>query len=185
MFLQIDSSWTLFLDRDGVINHKLDNDYVKSPEELRILPDVPAALRVLTPLFRHTFVVTNQQGIGKGLMSENDLEAIHRSLYQRLGRAASRGIDRIYYCPNRRADQAPCRKPDIGMAEQACHDFPDTDLKRALMVGDSISDMQFGRNAGMTTVLVSQDNALLRQHIDLIDFAVSDLFALASLLRIK
>lgn len=184
MFLQIDSSWTLFLDRDGVINHKVDNDYVKTPAELRILPDVPAALRVLTPLFRHTLVVTNQQGIGKGLMTEADLEEVHRALYEQLGQAG-KGIDRIYHCPNLEADQAPCRKPNTGMAEQARHDFPGIDFSRSLMVGDSVSDMQFGRNAGMKTVMVTTHTALIRQHIDLIDFAVSDLFALASLLRAK
>lgn len=184
MLLGIDRSWTLFLDRDGVLNKRLVGDYVTTPAQLQLLPDVPEALLVLAPLFGRVVIVTNQQGVGKGLMNLQDLEKVHQKLSQELGRAA-KAIDGIYYCPNLEAEQAPCRKPDIGMAEEARKDFPEIDFSRSLMVGDSPSDMEFGRRAGMTTVFVSTDNKLMREHIDLIDFTVSDLFALAAILRTK
>ncbi len=75
--LNIDDSWTLFLDRDGVINERIIDDYIKKVKEFRFLPGVLDAMPVFAGLFGKIFVVTNQQGIGKGLMHESDLVAIH------------------------------------------------------------------------------------------------------------
>ena len=69
---------TLLLDRDGVINRLRPNDYVKCWEEFEFLPGVFEALKKWTPIVKHIFVVTNQRGVGKGVMSENDLLEIHR-----------------------------------------------------------------------------------------------------------
>jgi D-glycero-D-manno-heptose 1,7-bisphosphate phosphatase len=73
----IDASWTLFLDRDGVVNKRLMNDYVKSVGEFELLPDVDEAIRLAGSVFGTIVVVTNQQGIGKGLMTERNLSDIH------------------------------------------------------------------------------------------------------------
>ena len=117
----------LFLDRDGVLNVLRHNDYVKTPGELEILPGVVEAMRLCREHFGRIFIVTNQQGIGKGLMTEADLEAIHRKLVETIG-----PVDRIYHCPALERDHSFRRKPNIGMALQARHDFPDIRLKESV-----------------------------------------------------
>jgi histidinol-phosphate phosphatase family protein len=146
--------WTLFLDRDGVLNRKLENDYVKTPEALEILEGVGETLAALRPYFRRMIVVTNQQGIGKGLMSEADLHAVHQKLTQYLQSWDVR-LDAFYFAPALAAQNSPLRKPQIGMAVQAKKDFPDIDFQKSLMIGDSLSDMQFGKNIGSKTIFIS------------------------------
>ena len=75
--LSIDKTWSLFLDRDGVINKQIPNDYVKKWAEFEFLPGVLDALPVFNDLFGKIFIVTNQQGIGKGIMTELDLTKLH------------------------------------------------------------------------------------------------------------
>ena len=75
---KIDKSWTLFLDRDGVINKKLENDYVKTIDEFEFLPQVLEAIKQFSSHFQKIVIVTNQQGISKKLMTENDLEKVHQ-----------------------------------------------------------------------------------------------------------
>lgn len=150
---RIDRSWSLFLDRDGVINRHVPNDYVKSIEEFEILPDVPQAIARLTGRFGRLFVATNQQGVGKGLYTLDDLDLIHAHMLEMIAAQGGR-IDRIYVAPQLAAEKSPWRKPGIGMALQAKRDFPEIDLTQSIMVGDSLSDMQFGRNAGMLTVWI-------------------------------
>jgi D-glycero-D-manno-heptose 1,7-bisphosphate phosphatase len=147
----------LFLDRDGVINRRIPDAYVTEPSEFEFLPNVIEALQILSKKFNRIFIVTNQQGIGKGLMSEGDLDDIHASMLDTFEENEIR-IDKIYVCPALKEDNDPCRKPNIGMALQAQEDFPDIDLENSVMVGDTTSDMRFGKNAGMKTVLTVPDN---------------------------
>lgn len=154
----------LFLDRDGVLNVLRHNDYVKTPDELEILPGVPEALALLRNLFDRIIIVTNQQGIGKGLMTEKDLEEVHRKLTDAIG-----GIDRIYHCSKLEREHSFMRKPNIGMALQARRDFPGLRLKDSVMVGDSMTDMLFGRRAGMTTVLVGNNSTCATEKPHLVD----------------
>ncbi|HMO40563.1 MAG TPA: HAD family hydrolase [Saprospiraceae bacterium] len=149
-----DKTWTLFLDRDGVINRRLPDAYVRRWSEFIFEPDVPEAIAILSKFFGRIVVVTNQQGIGKGLMSEADLLYIHRQMVAAIERAGGR-IDRVYHCPHLRSDACACRKPQTGMAQQAQADFPDINWTRSVMVGDMPSDIEFGRNAGMQTVFIS------------------------------
>ncbi|MEX2596825.1 MAG: HAD family hydrolase [Salibacteraceae bacterium] len=151
---EIDESWTLFLDRDGVINHKLENDYVKHIDEFRFLPGVLAALELLAINFKRIVVVTNQQGIGKGLMTEQDLLKIHQYMLKEVLDNGGR-IDGVYYCPGLAADNPPCRKPNTGMAFDARREFSEIEFDRSLMIGDSISDMQFGERLGMKCVRIA------------------------------
>lgn len=153
MHLAIDNSWSLFLDRDGVINQLLPGDYVKSPGELKILPGALEAITQLGQRFGRIVVVTNQQGIGKGLMTHDDLASIHNYLLSEL-KALGGHIDRIYYAHQLAAEKSIMRKPSIGMAQKAQKDFPEIDFSKSLMVGDSAGDMQFGRDAGMHCMLV-------------------------------
>lgn len=143
--------WTLFLDRDGVLNRRLVGDYVQRPADFEWLPGVLRALQVLRKRFARMVIVTNQQGIGKGLMSEGDLSRVHDRL-QTDAAAFGVGFDGIYHCPALAIDRDPCRKPGPGMALQARRDYPEIDFARSVMVGDSPSDVGFGESLGMYTV---------------------------------
>ena len=155
----------LFLDRDGVLNVLRHNDYVKCPDELVVLPGVPEAIRLLRSHFGCIFIVTNQQGIGKGLMTEADLTAVHEKMLAEIG-----PIDRIYYCPELERLHSFRRKPNIGMALEARRDYPEVRLKESMMVGDSMTDMLFGRRAGMTTVLVGDNSDVWQKQPHLVDY---------------
>lgn len=153
--LNIDKSWTLFLDRDGVINKKLDNDYVKHWMEFEFNEGSLVALRKLNHVFGKLVVVTNQQGIGKRLYRVEDLEIIHKNMQYEIAYHGGR-IDKVYFSPYLQEENHPSRKPGIGMALEAKKDFPDINFEKSVMVGDSMSDMQFGRTCGMITVFISE-----------------------------
>lgn len=150
---KIDKSWTLFLDRDGVINHDKDNDYIYNWGEFLFYDDNLAALATVSNHFNRIIIVTNQKGVGRGLMSVEDLADIHDNMVAAIQKAGGH-IDKIYYCPDL-ADDSPNRKPNAGMAFQAKQDFPEIDFSKSIIVGNRISDMGFGRNAGMHTVFVA------------------------------
>lgn len=168
--LNIDKSWSLFLDRDGVINKKLDNDYVKHWIEFEFLEGTFIALKKFNDLFGKIIVVTNQQGIGKGLYRTEDLELIHKNMLYELAYFGGR-IDKVYFSPYLASENHPTRKPGTGMALQAQKDFPEIDFKKSLMVGDSMSDMEFGRALGMKTVYISE----IKKQDPKIDFCFSSL----------
>lgn len=154
--LHIDNTWTLFLDRDGVINTKLENDYVKHTTEFEFIDGALNALRILNPIFGTIVIVTNQQCIGKKIIFTEDLELIHKNMLYEITYLKGR-IDKVYHSPYLAAENHPTRKPGIGMALEAKKDFPDIDFAKSIVVGDSMSDMEFGRNAGMKTVYISQE----------------------------
>ncbi len=154
----VDNSWTLFLDRDGVINKRLMGDYVKRLDEFEFNEGALEAIANFAQRFGKIVVVTNQQGIGKGLMTHEDLSVVHEHMMAQIEQAGGR-IDRIYYCPELAQDNPKCRKPEIGMALSAQEDFPQIDLNKSIVVGDSVSDMEFGKNAGMKRVFVTCDDA--------------------------
>lgn len=158
VFSQVDKEWTLFLDRDGVINKKRDNDYVKKTAELELLPGAIKTIANLSNLFGRVIIVTNQQGIGKRLMTEKDLHEIHEVISEDVIAAGGK-IHAIYYAPQLASEGSDYRKPGIGMALQAKEDFPEIDFTKSIMVGDSKSDMEFGRAANLINVFVSdQEN---------------------------
>jgi histidinol-phosphate phosphatase family protein len=152
--LNIDSSWTLFLDRDGVINKKLENDYVKHWLEFEFIEGTLDALKYISTVFGKIVVVTNQQGIGKGLYRTEDLELIHNNMIYEIKYHGGR-IDNVYFSPYLNADNHPSRKPGIGMALKAQEDYPEIVFAKSFIIGDSMSDMQFGKNAGMKTIFIS------------------------------
>tara|TARA_Y100000385_G_C13009175_1_gene600845 strand:- start:235 stop:762 length:528 start_codon:yes stop_codon:yes gene_type:complete len=154
---KIDNSWTLFLDRDGVINRKLENDYVKSVKEFEFLPQALNAIKVFSSLFHKIVVVTNQQGISKKLMTENDLQTVHTHLLKEVQKKGGK-IDAIYYAPQLAQENSIMRKPNIGMALQAIEEFPSIDFKKSIMVGDSISDMEFAQKANMFGVMIGKSD---------------------------
>ncbi|MBC7848741.1 MAG: HAD-IIIA family hydrolase [Chitinophagaceae bacterium] len=148
----INKEWTLFLDRDGVINHEKYMDYVYHYDEFIFYDDVPEALKILAEEFGIIIITTNQRGIGKGLMTESALQDIHSKMVGDITAAGGR-IDKIYYCTATNNDH-PNRKPNPGMIHQAQADFPAINLRKSLIVGNNMSDMEFGRNGGIHTVFV-------------------------------
>ena len=97
-------------------------------------------------------ITTNQRCIGKGLLTEAGLAEIHRYMLAEIVQHHGR-IDKIYHCPDINND-SPCRKPQAGMAMQAQADFPEIDFKRSVMVGNTMGDMKFGKQLGMSTVFI-------------------------------
>jgi len=150
---KIDPRWTLFLDRDGVINEEKEQSYVFHYGEFAFYEGSLEALRLLADIFPRIVVVTNQRGVGKGLMTGEDLADIHGKMAAEVAAAGGR-IDAIYYCDSL-SDDHPHRKPNPGMALAAQQALPEIDFSRSIMVGNNISDMEFGRNAGMHTVFLS------------------------------
>lgn len=145
---------TLFLDRDGVINRQRPHDYVKSVDEFIFLYGVLEALRLLEPLFTHIVIVTNQRGVGKGVMSQTDLDNVHAYMLEEVAKQGGR-IDKIYVCTDT-SNSSINRKPNTGMATQAKQDYPDIDFSRSMMAGDSFSDMEFARRAGIPRFLIGE-----------------------------
>ncbi len=155
----INQNWTLFLDRDGVINKKIEGDYVRNWQQFRFLPKAIDALKILSEIFDRIIIVTNQRGIGRGLMTEQDLENIHKQMLRQLKKNGIE-ITKIYYCPHdHEKETCNCRKPKTGMALKAKKDFPEIDFEKSIMVGDSQSDIEFAQNAGMKGVLINSCNS--------------------------
>jgi D-glycero-D-manno-heptose 1,7-bisphosphate phosphatase len=177
----IDESWTLFLDRDGVINYENPGNYVRNWEEFRFYPDTPENIAFFNSRFQRVFLATNQRGISRGLMTLNDLEDIHRQMQESIEQKGGH-IDRIYYCVDMES-VSPCRKPNPGMALQAASDFPEISLSKSLMVGNNISDMGFGRNAGMATVFLTTTNPEMAFPHEWIDLHFQDLNEFVQALR--
>lgn len=143
----------LFLDRDGVVNVRVPGDYVRTPEMFEPTEGLGEALRLLAQHFGRIIVVTNQAGIGKGLMTEADLVVVHQKMFD-IAAAAGGRIDRVYHCPHAKDAGCRCRKPSTGMAWLALADFPEIDFTNAWLVGDSASDMQFAQALRMRSVLI-------------------------------
>ena len=169
----IDKSWTLFLDRDGVINHEKKLDYILHKDEFIFYDGVKDAMKVFNGIFGNIIIVTNQRGIGKKMMTDEDLHEIHHHMVNEVNLSGGR-IDRIYYCSSMDNDCYE-RKPGPGMAYQAQKDFPNIHLNKSIIIGNNLSDMEFGRNAGMITIFVATTNpAILLPH-PLIDYRFKDL----------
>jgi D-glycero-D-manno-heptose 1,7-bisphosphate phosphatase len=149
---KIDRDWTLFLDRDGVINHEKHLDYIHTWGEFVFYDGVKDAMKIFAKKFNHIFVVTNQKGVGKGLTKLDDLNIIHKNMQAAIAAAGGR-IDKVYFCSDLE-ETSPCRKPNAGMAFQAKQDFPAIDFSISVMVGNTLSDMGFGRNIGATTIFL-------------------------------
>jgi len=177
----ISPDWTLFLDRDGVINHEKDADYIRNWSEFRFYDGVTEALKIFGTLFKHIVVVTNQKGVGKGWMLEEDLADIHLQMSNRIVAEGGR-LDKVYYCTDLN-DDSPNRKPNPGMGLQAARDFPGINFEKAMMVGNTMSDMEFGKNLGLFTVYLPTTRGLPEMPNTLIDAVYPDLLTLAKALQ--
>jgi D-glycero-D-manno-heptose 1,7-bisphosphate phosphatase len=142
---EIDASWTLFIDRDGVVNDEKHLDYIHTWDEFKFYEGAREAFEIFNRIFGVIVMVTNQRGVAKGLTKLEDLHLIHKNMLHEIEAAGGR-IDQIYFCAEMESTN---RKPNPGMGLQALNDFPQIDLSKSIMIGNTMSDMQFGRNLGV------------------------------------
>lgn len=168
----------MFLDRDGVINRRIPGGYVTRWGQFEFLDGVFEALALLGQRFNRIIIVSNQQGVGKGLMSMESLLSLDQKMKKAISRKGGR-IDASYYSPWLASEENPERKPGIGLGLKARTDFPEISFKESIMAGDTQTDMQFGRNLGMTTVLIAGEHT---EPVDagLIDYQFSSLLHFAN-----
>jgi histidinol-phosphate phosphatase family protein len=151
----LSSAKAIFLDRDGILNRER-KDYVKSPEELEMLPGIEEPLRSIREKGFQIIVVTNQSAVGRGLTTSELLENIHAKMRTEL---ESRGcvLDAIYYCPHTPEAKCSCRKPQPGLIEAAARERG-IDLSKSWFVGDKESDMEAAKRAGCRGIKVPTNN---------------------------
>ena len=151
----------IFLDRDGVINKKAPKaEYVRTWDEFEFLPGSIDAMKLLSQNGYKIFIITNQAGIARGAMTEDDLKAIHSNLERELEKENVK-IEGIYYCPHGWDDGCECRKPKPGMFFRAAREH-DLDLSKSVFIGDDERDLQTGNAAGCRTLLVDSESSLLK-----------------------
>lgn len=149
-----------FLDRDGVINKQMPpHDYVKNWNEFEFLPGSKTALKKLWDKGYQLFVITNQRGIARGLMSESDLNDIHSNMSRELEEYGVK-LTGIYYCPHDYNDHCDCRKPKPGLFFRAAREHK-LNLNKCVFIGDSVSDFEAGEAAVIRTILVTPEKELL------------------------
>ncbi|HMN61126.1 MAG TPA: HAD family hydrolase [Anaerolinea sp.] len=136
----------IFFDRDGVIIENRD-DYVRSWEDVALIPGALEALAIASSGRWKLVVISNQAGIGKGLISPSTADEINRRLVEIIQQHGGR-IDGVYICPHTNQDHCECRKPRPGLILRAAHDL-NINLSASLLIGDALSDIQAGQNAGL------------------------------------
>ena len=149
----IDHEWTLFLDRDGVINYEKKDDYIRHWKEFKFYEGAKDAINIFSKRFGRIIVVSNQRGIGKELMTEDDLTVIHQNMRREIEAAGGR-IDCIYYCTALEPKNF-YRKPNPGMAIEAKKDFAEIDFNKTIIAGNKPSDMLFGKYTGMYAAFIA------------------------------
>ena len=176
---------TVFLDRDGVINENLDDGYVSKWDECRFIPRSKEAIAVLTEAGWDVIVISNQAGVGKGIMTAQAVEQINTRMMEEVSRHGGK-IKAVYYCPHRPDENCGCRKPKSGLLLQAAQEW-EIALSASYLVGDKISDIQAGAQVGCTTILVKtgwgrKHLAESDQWLVKPDYVMSDLFQAVELI---
>jgi histidinol-phosphate phosphatase family protein len=180
----ITKGWTLFLDRDGVINERIPDDYVKEPDEFKFVQGVLEAISIFTLLFTPIIVITNQQGIGRGLMTHQQLDLVHAKMLREVAESGGR-IDAVFTSPDLKNTRSFTRKPAIGLGLKARKQFPAIHFKKSIMVGDSYSDILFGHRLGMYTVLIGTDKDTAYKCAGILDYSFPDLISFARFVETK
>ena len=164
----------IFIDRDGVINKEVDN--LRRIEDFEILPGVTEAIKKINKSDYLAVVITNQPAIAKGFSTLSELGDIHKLLQTRLGEGRA-FVNDIYFCPHHPdmgfegevrelKIKCNCRKPEIGMIEQAAEDL-NIDLKNSYFIGDTTTDLMTAKNAGLKSILVKTGYAGLDKKFDI------------------
>lgn len=178
----ITPSWTLFIDRDGVVNDEKHLDYIHTWDEFKFYDGVKDAFKIFNKKFGIIVMITNQRGVAKGLTKLEDLHLIHKNMVREIEDAGGR-IDKIYFCPDM---ESPNRKPNPGMGLQAMKDFSQIDLSKSIMIGNTLSDMKFGRNLGIAiNIFLTTTRKEVDVNDPLIDLVFDDLISVAKELTPK
>jgi len=141
----------VILDRDGVINQDSEH-YIKSPEEWQPIPGSLEAIAALKHAGHQVYVASNQSGVGRGLFSLLTLQAIHDKMQQKL-QSYQASVDGIYFCPHSPEDGCDCRKPKPGLLQQMARERA-LDLTAAVMIGDSLRDIEAAKALAVPAILV-------------------------------
>jgi histidinol-phosphate phosphatase family protein len=169
----------LFLDRDGTLNY--DPGYLSNPADMALFSDVGPALAAARDLGYSFFVFTNQSGVGRGLITETALDAVHFRMEEIL---AKHGVVITGYliCKHHPDDGCDCRKPSAKLIKEAAAKYS-IDLKKSFMIGDRSTDVEAGKNAGIKTVFIQRDLAVFQKTRPAADFLVRSLLDLSSILK--
>ena len=146
----IDRIAIVFLDRDGTLNH--DEGYLADPQQLVLFPGAADAVAALNAAGVKAVLITNQSGVGRGVIAPAALDRIHARLRALLAERGAR-LDGIYACLHRPEDGCACRKPETALALRAAHDLG-VDAARSVMIGDKAADIEMGRRLGGLSILV-------------------------------
>ncbi|MDA8886617.1 HAD-IIIA family hydrolase [Bacteroidia bacterium] len=171
------ADYTLFLDRDGVINRPIVDDYARVPEDFVFCDGAIEAITQLKRLFKRIVIVTNQQGVGREIMSSKDLENVHLKMYNGLKNKGVEYFDLVLYAPYIKTENHKWRKPQNGMLMKTKSSFPDIDWSKSIMVGDSHGDMQLADTLDILKVKIENPQFIFENQVfqfpSLIDFVAS------------
>lgn len=154
----------IFIDRDGTINE--DYGYTYLIEKFRFLPRAIEGLKILSTVGYKMIIITNQSGIGRGYYTAEQYHTLTDYILKELAKYHIR-IDRVYYCPHHPDEKCTCRKPEIGMLQQAQQDF-NLNLKECIMIGDRDPDIEAGKRAGCTTIMVRNEKSVTTLTADVV-----------------
>lgn len=143
----------MVLDRDGTIN--IDRHYISDPAQLEFLPNAARGLQRLQALGCRLVIITNQSGVGRGYFLLEDLERVHRRLREMIA-GLGVTIEGIYFCPHRPDEGCACRKPGTELMERAARELG-FDPAESVVIGDKVSDVEFGKAVGARTLLISPE----------------------------
>lgn len=149
----------VFLDRDGVINKKIEGGYVKSWDEFVFLPEVGSAIKLLNSKNIPVYIISNQSGIGRGIMTQGDLAKVHKLMLDVL-KAEGAHVDDIFVCPHAPEDNCECRKPRPGLLKLAKQKHPKINFEASWFIGDSQSDIEAGYAVNANTYLLKKGENL-------------------------
>jgi len=144
----------IFFDRDGIINYRIVGGYVESKHQFKFIPDFFDLFYLIKKIGYLAIIISNQQGVGKGILSLEDLEQIHSYMQKRLIDIFGFGFDDIYYCTDLTGSGSFRRKPNHGMLLEAIEKW-NIDPKSSYMIGDSLTDVIAGKKAGTKTILIN------------------------------
>jgi len=141
----------LFIDRDGTIIKQIDGHYISSIEQIELIENIFPAILMLQNEGYLIIIVTNQAGINKGILSNEQVDEINQHIIQLLKK---QGIDisAVYVCPHKPEEQCKCRKPQPGLLLKAAKEY-NIDLENSIMIGDTDKDTEAGLNAGLKKVI--------------------------------
>jgi len=167
----------IFLDRDGTINR--DIHYCREVEQFKLLPAVPEAINLLNHHGFKIIIITNQSAIARGYLTHEELAQIHNRMTDILAESGVT-INGIYYCPHHPDDKCSCRKPGTALFEQAVKEH-DINIRDSYMIGDMVTDIKAGINAGCRTVLLADGSTTSAENLQ--DMSIKPDFIAENLLE--